>query len=106
MNNKTVNNVFDSAISSIHTDGSYAIAATIATKMKTRMVEYNNMIGKAIEANDNESVKVLTKQMVNSMATDLASLMTALERVDDATIQLLNSLKPIFSKALEVRAQN
>jgi predicted DNA-binding protein with PD1-like motif len=83
------NNKFDSAIRSIEENGSFQIGKTIAMRVKNRLNDLQRDMRAACTANDVNHAYSNTIHAIQEINADMASLLTALDRVDYATIQLL-----------------
>ena len=91
MNN--VDNAFDKALRSIQEGGSFAIGNAIASDVKKILTELKKNTNEARKTGDIDRCHRLTIDAIEAINYDMASMLTALDMVDVATIKFLKDIE-------------
>ena len=88
-----LNSAFDVALKSIQDDGSFAIGNAIATDVKKILTQLKRNMNEAHANGDIDRCHRLVVEAIEAINHTMASMLTALDRVDIATIKFLNDIE-------------
>ena len=88
---------FSDAVSSIEENGSYAIATTIVSSIKDTITNLRRDVKSAVDSGNGDQCYRIVVNGTNEISEKMATMMTALNMVDVATIRLLNDIEMIVN---------
>jgi hypothetical protein len=91
--NKTA---FEEAIASIEDHGSYSIACNVVMRIKNAMNEMKKEVDHAIDNGRPDACPIIVANADRLISGELSAMMTAMDRMDVATIRLLTDIENVF----------
>ena len=87
---------FEEAIESVEENGSYSIACNFVMRIKRTINDMKREVDLAIDNGRPDACPIIVANATRSISEDLSSMMTAMDRVDVATIRLISDIQNVF----------